>query len=97
MRYIKTYEYVNGPQIGEYVICEEPSNAPLIKDFLENNIGKIVDYDGGKYEVFYENVPKNLMDSFYRGKRLMTRDEIKHHAKNIDDLDSIITGNKYNL
>lgn len=100
MRYIKTYEYMEKrPQVGEYVICEENSNIKEINDFLSQNIGKIVDIDGNKFEVLYNSskIPNKISHNFYGGKRLMEIHEIIHHSYNIDDLESIIDGNKYNL
>ena len=97
MRYIKTYEYISRPQKGEYVICEEGSGIPEVINFLEQNIGKIVDIDGNKFEVLYDNVPPELDYSFYKGKRLMEIHEIMHHSFDIEILEAILSGNKYNL
>ena len=78
MKYIKQYEAIEEPQIGDYVICEDGNNRQLI-DFLCSNIGKIIRFRTNedpplprfkffnnkfKYMVLYENIPENLNVNF---------------------------------
>ena len=69
MKYLKTYENINEPIIGDYVICI-PDN--LIKNseyFFNNAIGKIIkkaiitrkEYS---YGVEYENIPKFIQEYY---------------------------------
>jgi len=79
MRYLKTYEsIIDGPQIGDYVICDEGydewSMTPYGKklaNFINNNIGNVVKIRKGtkfnqknKYTIQYQNIPIELEQAF---------------------------------
>lgn len=85
MRYIKTYENINEPQVGDYVIGYSLYFSDKTNNFLKNNIGKIIDsennaYNNPEYRVQYEDVPDNVVDSVdfytfvpYEGNRFAKR------------------------
>ena len=75
MKYLKTYENLNEPQIGDYCICYEERLDPndndniILINFLKNNIGKIIRERDPNIDainpnihffVQYENIPKEL-------------------------------------
>jgi len=75
MKHLKTYETINdGPQIGDYVIIKSNSPVDAVVDFIENNIGQIIDITYPKnlyhdkisrYSIKYTNIPKNITSYFY--------------------------------
>lgn len=87
MKYIKKYESVNKPQIGDYVICEEINNnttsthAIEINKYVMLHIGQIIKIFpptsdlGVMYVVKYENLPNELQNSF------IFYDDIEHHDR----------------
>ena len=67
MKYIKTFENVYLPEIGDFVICEIPKNIAIDKltNFLNNNVGKIVHIIKPDIAVIkYDFVPSNLQSYF---------------------------------
>jgi hypothetical protein len=100
IKYLKTFEENDSePQVGDYVLCEEhiyPENT--LTNFLNTHIGIITadDYIKTKYryDVDFKVLipPDNLIDS----RRFML-DEIVHWSKNKEDLEVIMSANKYNL
>jgi len=107
MKYLKQYESIidDLPQVGDYVMCYEDDMIYKMTIFLATNIGKIIGICDHKnrtseYYVHYTEIPNNLKKYFrfkYSGTRVMKRQEILYHAKNIEDLKMIITQNKFNL
>jgi hypothetical protein len=71
MKYIKTYENMEYPQVGDYVLTSS-SYSDELNDFLNNTIGKVTFkstprtghelYD--RITVKYSNIPINL-DNFF--------------------------------
>jgi len=108
MRYIKTYEEIDyGPEVGDYVVCKDNL---LIDDrdynyinFLANNIGKLDSIKIGAkklyYFVTYENVPDNIdKDYFVKGYTIsIDRKEIVFYSKNMENCETYLAANKYNL
>jgi len=106
MKYLKKFENINEPKIGDYVICVNYENTDLkiLDDFLSSNIGKIVrdktNVEKFKYSIKFENIPKNLKGFTENGvgdEIIFRSDEIAHFSKNKEDLEHIIDANKYNL
>jgi len=105
MKHLKTFETLNQnePQIGDYVICQELNAIEEINLFLGNNIGKIVFVGERKmfFCVQYTNIPRNISDRFGYGSitnaRNMRRDEIKYWSDNKENLETLLSTNKYNL
>ena len=55
MKHLKTFENINEPQVGDYVICYEDTIDYNLKSFISNNIGTIY-----KINKIYVNKNKNL-------------------------------------
>ena len=109
MKYLRTYEKLDEPQIGDYVVCMEELSSDkdslsVIK-FLTNNVGQfIIKNDNSIFKFFYlikfENVPKRLSGKFFdgsKGCRRMSRDEILYFSKDKEDCEIFINAKKYNL
>ena len=69
MKFLKHYEDLNsGFNVGVYVRCHELTYSKDLKNFFENNIGKIesIDYDKHDnfkyYNVKFENIPIEILD-----------------------------------
>jgi len=111
MKHIKTYENINEPQVGDYVICEEKDRYYMLEkelcEFIKNNIGKIVivNASGNKscpYTVQYENVPDTIRDNFFTkynlsNNRNFRKTEIIFFSKYKSDVEAYLTSNKYNI
>ena len=106
MKHIKTYEDLNIPQIGDYVICKNDSQYEEdfgFDEFISENIGQIVNTDEThEYFVQYENVPHDydLLNyaffttdrTFLKGLKFRTLISNKNKYSNITSfkLDEII-------
>ena len=103
---------VGNLEIGDYVICREKLYGDvIIQNFINNNIGKFVKKQSEHtladncYGIEYDNVPEDLLDNFdldwrenpRKPIRWMKRKEIKKWSKNKEDLEHLVTANKYNL
>jgi hypothetical protein len=109
MKHLHSYEHTIGDaptdiQIGDYVICiEKDDEKTLLNNFLKNNIGKYIRYNGYMssfpYDVEYYNVPEYIIkDNFAEdGSRYFTREEILFFSPNKSDLEPYIQANKYNI
>ena len=116
MKYLKTYEYKRTePCINDYVICnisyKNANNdyADKISNFINNNIGKIleIDYIYGPnfYHVYYQNVPKEITGAFGWKQKFDFSDDymnfnqtqIIYHSTSKEDLEPYINAIKYNL
>ena len=101
MKYIKYYEEVyndeNEPHVYDYVIMI--SSVDTVKNFIENNIGQIIEIDRENYDVTvkYFNIPSHLKEYFVNNSRIFGLRKIKHWSKNKEDLIPFIQSNKYNL
>jgi len=61
MKYIKKFENINTPEVGDYVLCQEDgTGVPELENFLKYNIGKIVKC---------ENIPKNIQKYMFDNVR----------------------------
>jgi hypothetical protein len=111
MKYLKLFETLNEPQIGDYVYCQEASGnnddtiGKEIDIFLENNIGQIIkisDDEAWDLIVKYENVPEKLgKECFYHddivGGRRMDIGEIMFWDKDPEIVRMKMNVQKYNL
>lgn len=90
MKYIKTYENLEEPQIGDFVVINV-SHITNFKDFIENNVGKIIKTDAHinwPYEIQYDIIKKSIITS---------RKEILYFSKNKEDCEAYLASKKYNL
>lgn len=96
----KLFENINEdePEVGDYVLCEEDEDTTF--DFTKNKIGKYcmnsedIDYP---YYIEYDNIPDNLQIFFTDNCRLMMKNEIKYWSKDKNELEAILSTNKFNI
>ena len=100
------------PQIGDYVLLNLDGFYEISEDyydkygeflrdedreFLENNIGYIVNIDLNdgfpKHDITFKNLPKELDDYII----WVDREDITYFSKNREDLEIKINSDKYNL
>ena len=108
MKYLKKYEDVNKPEVGDYVYCQEDlltsDDETYYKamEFVKNNIGKILKKNP-KYSDFfvvrYENIPFELKEYFnvFKSSRNIKYDEIIYWGKTKEEVEAKINSEKYNL
>ena len=96
MKYLKTYESSISYSVGDYVIIQTEN----IPDFIENNIGQIIKIANyNEISVKYENIPIKYKSYYFtdNNERRFVNSQILHCSKNKEDLEHILTANKYNL
>lgn len=98
-----------GPKRGDFVICNEGSSLDnwrlkKLQNFLATNIGRIVSdkLSSEQFTVYYPNYKDDLdLVNFFNnpspGCRLMLEGEIEYFAETKEELEMIISANKYNL
>ena len=112
MKYLKTFESVDEPQVGDYVICGIPGidsfgdNKDIYK-FISTTIGQLVEISNTirpTYYVHYENVPEKIKwHKEYRyantimDKEPFRRMNITAWGKTPEDVKIKLSQNKYNL
>ena len=105
MKYIKTFESLDGPQVGDYVVCEEGIGINELCDFINNTVGKIIKIDKSvlfTYIVKYENIPQdfkiyfNIFGSLDNSRGYSTN-ELLFWSKNKKDVEEYLMSKKYNL
>ena len=110
MKYIKTFENIDKPEIGDYVICDvEKGMFPDLYEFLKLHIGKVINIveSHEPYHVRFDVNREDIEDSIslyhkkiYNSKKLtiaFNPMEIKDFAKNKKELEIKINSDKYNL
>ena len=103
MKYLRTFENKRGPQMGDYVICEEQyfsyDEHKNYFNFLDNNIGIIVNRDSGdgKFFVEYSNIPEEIKSYFKEDITYFDIDEIVEWSDKKKDLELILNTRKYNI
>lgn len=111
MKYIKTFEQqqirydIPKDDIceGDYVLVDDRSNA--VKDFTNNNIGKvykIINHHVKKFMVVYENMPPRLAPWFDEYSNVGQTRTYKIHeiivwAKTKEELELKMKAKKYNI
>jgi hypothetical protein len=97
----------NEPKLHDYVILDinwHP-NLPKLDFFFNNNIGQISklkkdnkNRDYIQYQIIYENSPKEFKKYILNNRfSYVYRSQIKYFSSNKEDLEAILTANKYNL
>jgi len=101
MKHIKLFEEINqnvigswtlAPEVGDYVICDS-TNFDLLKNLVKNNIGKLIQIekvtrDDDNYYIKYTEIENDIV--FWRS-------EILYWSKDKEELEAILTAQKYNL
>ena len=91
MKYIRTYENIDNPKVGDYVICKDITSSDEVsknfQKFLDENIGQIVSGDDiNLFIVLFDKLPSEeiLEYAFYtlehsHVKKLIQLPNIKVH------------------
>jgi len=112
MRLMKMREFndrlnnINEPEVGDYVILYIRLKDNFY-DFIGTHIGKLVsthDWNNMQliYEFEYENIPDELLNNFYTVNGITNRVDfargaIKYWSKDKEELEMILSANKYNI
>ena len=73
MKHIKTYETLDGPKIGDYVICKDEQNFADLNIFLTSHIGQVVQIGNDNKRLldypyivqYHENIPEVLISDYF--------------------------------
>jgi hypothetical protein len=98
----------NEPQIDDFVICDMGDVSHQIindyrdslNDYLKTLIGKIIRLHVNNFALIkYEDLPEKYSSglSFMSNQRWISKQRIKYWSKNKEDLEIILTQQKYNL
>ena len=71
MKYLRLFEQVDGPEIGDYVICHELYGEELSQRYTSNHVGQCVYYYDKEYKLFGD--PKILLKYFIKYENLSER------------------------
>jgi hypothetical protein len=94
MKYIKKYEN-DRIDDGDYIIVD-PKNEIYMnwKEFVKNNVGKIISsYYVDRHLIYIVDFDSGIGD----GHRRYSSREIIAHSKNKNELETILSANKYNI
>ena len=111
MKYLKTFESLDEPKVGDYVYMRSSAISEEVKDLVNNSVGKITKIT---YEFNYEDVDKNglieYIDVKYNfpesilkkfGDKLNDRgfnpDQLVAFAPTIKELELKVAAKKYNI
>ena len=98
MKHLKTYESINEPQVGDYVVCEEPDTgySEKVRNFVNNNVGQLFEIENETvYKIKYNNSPhlKNVEYQWY----FYDKNNIKYSSPNKKDAEAYLAQKKYNI
>ena len=74
MKYIKTFESLNQPQIGDYVILKFSNSDPYWKNYINNQIGKLTNIEGNNPD-YYTYIMKFFVSDDIYEKSFVTEDD----------------------
>ena len=101
MKYIRKYEELDEPKIGDYVILNVAYLSKEWQDFINNTPGKIIKKNGGIIKVKYTNFSNNIQDALTvgneRGVYVTTTSSIVVFAPTIKEVKLKFSANKYNI
>ena len=107
MKYIKHYEDINKPQVGDYVEIYARYFDNRLKDFFKTEIGQIIKIDNKDYPylvefekekpIIHEDAVTIIYDDEDEYKMRVEESEIKYFSSSKEELEIIISANKYNL
>lgn len=103
MKHVRTFESIDKPRFGDYVICNETVwNNSFAREFISSNIGQIVrinEKEEYPYVVKYENIPTIIESGFIEihKSRLFALNEILFFHKDKEMVKAYLQSNKYNL
>ena len=92
MKYIKKFENLMGPEVGDYVALISDDDHDKVINFLDKNIGKIFKkISDDCYGVEFDNYFLN-QNKFY-----FMIDKILFYSKNKEEVETYLLSRKYNL
>lgn len=111
MKYLKTYENIMKPKVGDFVIINRYDYFDFpekFTNFLNKSIGYIFKQPSENYYlVKYFNIPDEIKEFFVysdysegikKGNSILSnRNEIKYWSKNEENLEKYLITDKYNL
>jgi hypothetical protein len=104
MKYIRLFEerIIGNPKVGDWVICKSSNDRDIeLNQFLATNIGEVIMEDPPEwdYEILYKDAPDWIVDiaHIYDKSIGFDREEILYWSKNKEELEYIVSANKYNL
>ena len=105
MKFIKKFEDLGGPQVGDYVVCEDTVYGFELQNFTNSHVGRFIKEEDGFYIIKYENVPRNLKfdmtyanrNNSYSDVAIMNEGEIKYWSKDKEDCEAYLAAKKYNI
>jgi hypothetical protein len=107
MRYLKTFESIDEPKEGDYIIAKSTNRhigTHAVDVFCRNNIGQIIGIiydripDKPIYKVKYENVPAGLkISNLNNNIRGFFKKDFELWSKDKEELEAMIAAKKYNI
>jgi hypothetical protein len=92
-------------KVGDFVIMKTWSDSNIkLKSFIDENIGKIVEFNNDMLFVKYDNIPKELY-MYFSSENPKIFDQIREFnipqivkiSNNKEDLEMFLNTNKYNI
>jgi len=102
MKYLKKFEK-NSPELLDYVIINTSTKNNILKDFINNHIGRVIYVGVINMRVAYDNIPNNLINYFYVDTEESFRfsiemiSDVVEFSYNREELELKLSANKYNL
>lgn len=103
----RIFEEINSDlKVGDYVIMRSDCHHYDIINFVNNNIGKVINIVDDGVTVLYFNVPDYLEDNFFgvydgvKGRfkgRLFNIKQVVYYSSSLKELKLKISSSKYNL
>ena len=107
MKYIKTFENIeNLPEIDDWVIMKTLSSHNIVKNFINNTIGEVVNLDKTNIQniditVMYYDIPEDFKKLMNVDSDVYVREfrsnQIVEFAKTKEELELKLQSNKYNI
>ena len=101
MKYLKKFENVNKPEIGDYVLVKSHTRYKEVKNFIDSNIGVIFKIRKDIITVKYKNIPSNIINKFSyinnnnsSGVYDFYSYKIENFSKNKEELEMILQAKK---
>lgn len=99
MKYLKYFENNGKLSVGDYVLIQEDEQEfiPSYNDFLRTHIGKVVGVEDDYFYVdFFQEEVDNFPNQYYRNQGFPIY-FLKYFSKNLENLETKIQADRYNL
>lgn len=94
---------LNKQKLNNYLITKSKTTSIVyeikqIHIFLNNNIGKVIDYDNDLLIVLYKNIPE-FLKGFFRGNntRRILIEDVEYFSNNKEDVEAYLNTKKFNI